>query len=235
MNDDKFANFLSNSLKEFELEVNTPISELEQMIAEKIAGNRRIKKQKRRRVLQIAAVVILLLGVSIAAFLPEPAYAFKKQFFQIIMNMGKSLNIILNSDADQLQLQNQIAEEVVAIQRETPFKILIPQYIPPGFNMESVEKSENDEAACIIMSFAAPNSTIIFTQTIMSERFNCSVTVDAQQVTVKKVQIDKYEGNLITFKDGSASLLWITDDHIMCEIFGDISPDQALEMANSIK
>jgi hypothetical protein len=104
-----------------------------------------------------------------------------------------------------------------------------------GFNVESVEKSENDEAACIIMSFTAPNSTIIFTQTIMSERFSCSVTVDAQQVTVKKVQIDKYEGNLIAFKDGSASFLWITDDHIMCEIFGDISPDQALEMANSIK
>lgn len=234
MNDDKFDSFLSNSLKATEIDINTPISELEQMIADKITVNRRMKKQKQRRVIQIVAAVILILGISGAVFFPEPVYAFKKQFFQTILNIGKSININLNSDADQLQLQNKIAGKVASIQGDTPFKILVPQYIPPGFNLESVKKSATDEQACIIMSFTAPNANILFTQTSITDKFSSSVNVDAQQAKAEKVQVDKYEGNLITFEDGSANLLWITDDHIMCQIFGDISSDQAIEMANSI-
>lgn len=234
MNNDKFDRFLSDSFKAAELEVNTPVNELEQMIAEKITVNKQMKKQKQRRLIQIAAAVILLLGISGAVLFPEPVYALKKQFFQTILNIGKSINISLNSDADQLQLQNQIAGEVDTIQGDIPFKILIPRYIPPGFNFESVKQSPTDEQVCIIMSFSAPNANILFTQTSITDKFSSSVNVDAQQAKAKKVQIDKYEGNLITFEDGSANLLWITDDHIMCQIFGDISPDQAIEMANSI-
>ncbi|MEN6325266.1 MAG: DUF4367 domain-containing protein [Syntrophomonas sp.] len=235
MNDDKFDSFLSNSLKATELEVKTPINELEQMIIEKITVNKQKKKEKQRRVIQIAAGVILLLGISVAVFFPEPVYALKKQIFQNILNIGKNINISLNSDADQLQFQNHIAREVAVIQKDTPFKILVPQYIPPGFNLEGIEKSATDEQACIIMSFTAPNANILFTQTSITDKFSSSVNVDAQQAKAKKVQIDKYEGNLITFEDGSANLLWITDDYIMCQIFGDISSDQAIEMANSIK
>ncbi|MDD3853373.1 MAG: DUF4367 domain-containing protein [Syntrophomonadaceae bacterium] len=235
MHDDKFDSFLSNSLKASELEVKTPINELEQMIIEKITVNKQKKKQKQRRMIQIAAAVILLIGIAGAAFFPEPVYALKKQFFQTILNIGKSINISLNSDADQLQLHNKIAGEVAAIQEDTPFKILVPQYIPPGFNLESVKQSATDEKASIVMSFTAPNANILFTQTSITDKFSSSVNVDAQQAKTKKVQIDKYEGNLITFEDGSANLLWITDDHLMCQIFGDISSDQATEMANSIK
>lgn len=235
MNHDKFDSFLSNSLKAAELEVKTPINELEQMIIEKIAVNKQIKKQKQRRVIQIAVAVILLLGISGAAFFPGPVYALKKQFFQTILNIGKSINISLNSDADQLQFQNHIAGEVAAVQGDTPFKILVPQYIPPGFNLESVKQSASDEQACIIMSFTAPNANILFTQTSITDKFSSSVNVDAQQAKAQKVQIDKYEGNLIIFEDGSANLLWITDEHLMCQIFGDISSDQAIEMAKSIK
>ncbi len=234
MNDEKFDKFLSDSFKAAELEVNTPINELEQMIAEKITVNKQIEKQKQRRVIQIAAAVVLLLGISGAVFFPEPVYALKKQFFETIFNIGKSINISLNSDADQLQLQNQIAGEVAAIQGRTPFNILVPQYIPPGFNLKSVKQNPADEQVCIIMSFTAPNANILFSQTSMSKKFSSSVNVDAGQAKAEKVKIGKYEANLITFEDGSANLLWITDDHIMCQIFGDISSDQAVEMAKSI-
>jgi len=234
MTDEKFDRFLSDSFKAAELEVRTPINELEQMIAEKITLNKQIKRQQQRRVLQIAAAVILLLSISGAVFFPEPVYAIKKQLFQTIFNIGKSLNISLNSDANQLQVQNQIAREVTVIQKDIPFKILIPRYIPPGFTIKNVKQSPTDEQVCIIMSFSAPDANILFTQTIMSEQFSSSVNVDVEQAKAEQVQIGKYEGNLITFKDGSASLLWITDDHIICQIMGDVSPDQALEMANSI-
>mgnify|MGYP001216277541 CR=1 FL=1 len=115
-----------------------------------------------------------------------------------------------------------------------PFKILIPRYIPPGFNLEGIKQSSATEQDCIIISFTAPNANILFTQTSITDKFSSSINVDAQQAKTKKVQIDKYEGNLIIFEDGSANLLWITDDHIMYQIFGDINPEQAIEMANSI-
>ena len=231
---DKLDDFLSSSLKAAEIKVDTPINELEQMIAEKIIVNRRQKRQKLRRVIEIAAAVILLLAVSGAFFFPGPAYALKKQLFQTIINIGESLNISLSSDDDQLRLQNRIAQEVAAIQEDVPFELLVPRYIPPGFDFESVKQSPTDEQACIIMSFSAPDANILFVQTGITDKFSSSVNVDAQQARARKVSIDKYEGNLITFEDGSASLLWITDDHIMCQLFGDINPEQALEMAESI-
>ncbi len=234
MTDEKFDRFLSNSFKAAELEVSTPINELEQMIAEKITLNKQIKKQQQRRVLQIAATVILLLGISGAVFFPEPVYAIKKQLFQTIFNIGKSLNISMNSDADQLQLQNQIATEVTSIQEETPFRILVPQYIPPGYKLESILKNPADQQTKVIMTFADHQSTIIFTQSVISAEYSTSVNVNSREAQAKVVHLDKYEGNLIAYKDGSASLIWITDDHIMCQLFGDISPEQAVEMANSI-
>mgnify|MGYP000929344388 FL=1 len=234
MTDEKFDSFLRDSLKAAELEVDTPVNELEQMIAEKITVNRRIKRKKQRRIMQIAAAIILLISISGAILFPNSVYAIKKQLFQTILNIGKSININLNSNADQLQLQNQIDGQVAAIQRNIPFKILVPRYIPPGYTFESINQSLTDDQACIIMSFTAPNANILFTQTSIADKFSSSINVDARQAKADKVQIDKYEANLITFEDGSANLLWITDDHIMYQILGDINPDQAIEMANSI-
>lgn len=207
MTDEKFDSFLRDSLKAAELEVDTPVNELEQMIAEKITVNRRIKRKKQRRIMQIAAAIILLISISGAILFPNSVYAIKKQLFQTILNIGKSININLNSNADQLQLQNQIDGQVAAIQRNIPFKILVPRYIPPGYTFESIKQSLTDDQACIIMSFTAPNANILFTQTSIADKFSSSINVDARQAKADKVQIDKYEANLITFEDGSANLL----------------------------
>lgn len=230
MTDEKFDRFLSDSFKAAELEVNTPINELEQMIAEKITLNKQIKKQKQRRVIQIAAAVVLLLGISGAIFFPEPVYALKKQFFQTILNIGKSINISLNSHSDQ----NQIAGEIASIQGDIPFTILVPQYIPPGYTLESVKQNPADKQTKIIMTFINNKSTILFTQTIVSDNYSVSVNVDNQNAQAEKINLGTNEGNLITYNDGSASLIWITENNVLCQILGDISPDQAVEMANSI-
>jgi predicted nucleic acid-binding Zn ribbon protein len=235
MTDDKFDSFLSDSLKAAEIKITTPINEVEQMIAEKIALNRQKKKQKQRRLIQIAAAVILLLSISAALFFPESVYALKKQLFQTIHNVGKSINISLNSDAEQLELQNQIAIELAAIQGDIPFKILIPQYIPPEYTLESIKQSPGDKQAKIIMTFSNNKSTILFTQTNVSDNYSVSVNVDVQEAQAEKIALDKYEGNIISYQDGSASLIWITNNNVMCQILGDVSPDQAMEIANSIQ
>lgn len=235
MTGDKFDSFLSSSLKATEIEVNTPTNELERIIADKISVNKRMKKQRQLRLIQIAAAVILLLGISGAVFFPNQVFAIKKQLFQTILNIGKSINISLNSDPAQLKQDNQIIEQVRSVQQKTPFKILIPHYIPPGYSLESINRVSTDEQAGIVMAFAAQNSTILLTQTRVSENFSSAVNADAREAKAKPVMVGEYEGNLISFNDGSATLIWVTDDHIMCEILGDVSPGQAMEMANSVE
>ena len=83
------------------------------------------------------------------------------------------------------------------------------------------------------MAFVNKESTVLFTQTNVPVNYSVSVNVDTQEAQVESINLDNYEGNLISYRDGSASLIWITDDNIMCQIVGDISPAQAVEMANS--
>jgi len=235
MIDDKFDSFLSNLLKAAEVEVNSDMNELERMIADRVSENRRMKKQKQLRYMQVAAIVILLIGISGAVLFPNPVSAIKKQLFQTMLNIGKSINVILNSDAEQLEQSDQIFEKVKPVQQKTSFKILIPNYIPPDYSLESIKRSTTDRQARIIMSFVGKNSTIVFTQTRVYENFSSSINVDVREAKTKKVMVGEYEGNLVSFNDGSATLIWVTDDHIMCKISGDVNPVQAVEMANAVQ
>jgi hypothetical protein len=234
MSDDKFDRLISKSLKTAELEVTTPIKELEQVIAEKIIVDRQMKRKKQHRVMQFAVTIVLLISITGAILFPNSVYAIKKQLFQTIHNIGKSININLNSDSNQLQLQNQVAREIAAIQGNISFNILVPQYIPPGYTLESVKQNTTDKQAKIIATFINKKSKILLCQTKVSDNYSVSVNVDNNKAQVEKLYLEKCEGNLISYKDGSVSLIWITDDNVMCQILGDISPDQAVEMAKSI-
>ena len=165
MIDDKFDSFLSNSLKAAEVEVDTPINGLERIIADRVTINKRMKKQKQLRFIQVAAVIILLIGISGAVLFPNPVSAIKKQLFQTIIDIGKSININLNSDAGKVDQDNQIIEQVWPVQQQTTFKILIPHYIPPGYSLESVKSNSTNDQTRIIMSFVGKKSAIVFSQT----------------------------------------------------------------------
>lgn len=231
---DKLDKLLRDSLKAAELEVDTPIDELKQLIAERAELNRQMKKEKRRRVIRIAVAVILLLGISGAVIFPTQVYAFKKQFFQTIFNIGKSLHITLDSDAERLAFQNAVTDKINAIQEGVPFKILIPQYVPPGYTLESVKQNPSDTQAKVVITFIENQSAIRLTQAQVADNYSVSVNADSGNAKAERVNVDRFEGNLITYDDGTASLIWITDKNVMCQILGDISSDQALEMASSI-
>jgi len=233
-NNDKLDKLLHDSLKAAELEVDTPIDELRQLIAERAKIKQQVKKEKRQRMIRIAVAAILVLGISGAVIFPSQVYAFKKQFFQTIFNIGKSLHITLDSNDEQLAFQNAVTDKINVIQQGVPFKILVPQYIPPEYTLESVKQNPSDTQAKVIITFIDNQSSIRFTQTQVADNYSVSVNADSEKAKAEKVNIDRFEGNLITYDDGTASLIWIADANVMCQIFGDISPEQALEMANSI-
>ena len=91
MSDDKFDRLISKSLKTAELEVTTPIKELEQVIAEKIIVDRQMKRKKQHRVMQFAVTIVLLISITGAILFPNSVYAIKKQLFQTTITF---LNIV---------------------------------------------------------------------------------------------------------------------------------------------
>jgi len=234
MKDDNFDKFLSRSLKAGEIEVNTPINQVEQMIIEKIKINRDNKRKRQRLIIQVAVLVIALLGISGSMLFPQPVYAFKEKVIQTILNFGKMINITVSSDQNPPQLKDKIGTEVAAVQPSVSFKIIIPKYIPLGFEFKNLTRGATDEQDTIIISFASQNASILITETRVPSNFTYSMNIDAKQGKSEKIQVGRYEGNLITFLDGSCSLTWITDDSIMCQLFGNLTIEQAKEMAVSM-
>jgi hypothetical protein len=234
MSPDQFDEFLSKSLQNSEIEFNHPISEIEQLIIEKMARNQAHKKKRQRRILNIAVLVVALLAFSGTILFPGPLYAFKEQLIQTIIKFGNNININFTDSSPRPHLPDKLEAEIAAIQPGVPFEILVPRYLPPGFEFVGVEKSPYDEQCKIIMYFQAEDAALMLTQTEIGDNFALSVNINAQQGKAEKIQVGGYEGNIITFNDGSVSLTWITDGHILCELSGNLNAEQAIEIAVSM-
>lgn len=233
MVNDNFERFLNESLKASELEIDTPISEVEQKIAEKMYINRLKKRQNRKQFMATGVILIALLGTSSLLLLPKPVNAFKEQLIQRFTKLSGNISVFM-SNSNQSQPSGKMEKEVAAFQKKVPFKILIPQYIPEGIKFKSITKSPTDENTMVILSFASDTSKILFTQTKVSNNFGYSININGNQGESHQIQIGRHIGNMLIFKDGSCSLTWLTDDYIMCEISGNISSKQASDMASSI-
>lgn len=231
---DNFDEFLRQSFKSLELQVDLSDGCIEEIILQKYQQNEREHKRKRRHILQVAVILISLLGVAGATVFPESVQAFKKQLFQTVNNMGKTLNINLSSAQPQyLSLSKKMQSEISDMQEQVPFKIQVPRYVPEGFELQNIEKIKPEETNDFIMTFVKTDKSISFTQFKVSPAFTMSVNTDAATSKSETIQVGRYETNMITFFDGVCTLIWLTEDHILCDLSGDITSDQAIEMCLS--
>jgi hypothetical protein len=234
MADDNIDMFLSETIKAAAIEIDTPISEVEQKIAKKIQENQQIKKRKKRHITQAAVITVALVSASSLLLFPKEVTAFKEQLIQQITYVNGKINIALNNDPNQSQQAiSEMEKEINKIQANIPFRILTPKYIPEDYEFKSIE-SPNPENKRIVISFVADDSELFFYQTQVSKNFSYSINVNAAQGTSEQVQVGNYIGNIFVFKNGFCSLTWETDDYILCEISGKISTEQIKEMAASI-
>lgn len=234
MSRDQFDEFLSKSFQNAEIEFNQPISEIEQLIIEKMARNQAHKKKRQRLILNIAVVAVALLALSGTILFPGPLYAFKEQLIQTIIKFGNNINVNFTDNSPHPQLSDKLEAEIAALQPEVPFEILVPRYLPPGFEFAGVEKNPYDEQGKIVMFFQAEDASLMLTQSKIGDNFALSVNINSQQGKSETIQIGGYEGNIITFSDGSMSLAWVTDAHILYELSGNLTVEQAIEIAVSM-
>lgn len=234
MSPDEFDEFLSKSLKNGGIKSTQPINEIEQFIIDKLARKRADKKRKQRTILKVTVIVLVLLAFSGTVLFPGPLYAFKEQLIHTIIDLGKNININFTDNSHHPKLPDKMFEEIAAIQPDVPFDILIPRYLPPEFGFSSVEKNPHDEQCKIVMSFHSVDALLRLTQTEISDNFAVSININAQRGNSEKIQVGADEGNMITFSDGSISLTWITDAHILCELSGNVNAEQAIAIAVSM-
>lgn len=231
MSEENFEQFLRDSFKTAEINVNIQSNEIDQQIINKLNRIQESRKKKKRFVLKVVAIIVVLLSGYGAVAYPKSAYAFKEKMIQTIEHWGSQIQIIFSGNDSY---SDTIDIEVGKIQPDVAFTILTPHYIPPGFKFNSISKSAQDEQIKVNLSFSDHNSVIILSQTQITGNRGQTVNVSALQGKAEKVVIGEYECNMITFEDGSCNAIWITEDNIQCELFSNLSPKQVKEIILSI-
>lgn len=79
MEEDNLEQFLRTALQSNEITIQTPMSEVENKILEKVAKYREQERRKKRQFYQMAAGIILLLGMIGSMLFPQPVVACKRQ------------------------------------------------------------------------------------------------------------------------------------------------------------
>lgn len=232
---DNFDKFLSQTFKAGEIQADVPMNQVEQQIIERYKTIRNQKKKKQRLILQAAVVMIALLAICGSIISPPSAYAFRDRIIHTIQSWGRCIHIqISNSSNSSPQLISKIESDVAALQPKIPFTILTPRYVPPGFILENVEKNPQDEQPVVIFTFKSKSSSIMLVETEITGNYQYTTNIDAKQGRAEKTKIGKYECDQITFNDGTCTLIWVNENNIQCQLFGDLSPEQAREMAISM-
>lgn len=235
MNYDDLNQFLKDTLHESEIQPATPIAQVEQRITEKYQRNREQKRKKQRQMLSITATAIVLLIVCGSFLAPPTAYALKERILHSIVSLGHNLVLKYSNHGDAPEPSRKIEQEVAKIQPEVPFTILIPQYVPAGFQFERIEKNADDQQLKVMLSFKSPDASLLLTQSKITGKRSRTVNINGKEAEADTVEIGRYEGYLMTFADGSCNLIWISEDNIEYGLFGGLNPEQAKEMAVSMQ
>lgn len=104
----------------------------------------------------------------------------------------------------------------------------VPMYIPEGYEVSSI--SYSDSARKIMYTKQEDNSSIIY---IQYGSKNCVFIDTENSLFVEKVRINGQDG-ILSVKDSITSVVWTADAYLFI-IQGQVSKDEAVKMAESVK
>jgi hypothetical protein len=235
MKPEGFEEFLSKTLKSAEIQSDASDEQLQTDIYKRLKEYRERRIKRNRRAWQVTAGLTLALVILAGTLFPQSVLALKGKILNTITQWGTEVRIGYSGHQPPIQPEDPMDKAVSEMQPSIPFKILIPRYIPAGFVFTGIEKSPQHEKPTIIITFSSQNSAIQLSETQLSDHFNLDINIGGQQAKAEKMQIGRYECNVLTFKDGSLSLIWFTDDNIKCELSGDLAVEAAQQMVLSIE
>lgn len=118
------------------------------------------------------------------------------------------------------------------------FHLVVPTYIPSGYELDIVRIYRDTDGAyrSAFMEYINDQGRIIqLNQRMIEDESTPIISTIHQNSTIKDVVINDNIGVLIIHENNFIHLEWLTTDRIMLSIFGLVSEDEILSMANSLE
>lgn len=125
-------------------------------------------------------------------------------------------------------------------QKKVHFRLFIPEYIPKDFKLNSVDvlnKNEKKETVTFLYINSDSDKKDCFEITQRSYSDGASVTMNIEKdenTKIENLTVNGIEYTLVSYEKNLNGLLW-DNGNIGCEIRGNISRDDIIEIAKSMK
>lgn len=179
-------------------------------------ANKRKVTEKRKRILQVAAVFLVCI-TTMTAIAVETSEAFRVRFYSLFTNETDG-SVTLLTEREQ---------EIIGEWEDYWY----PTYVPDGFQMVAAEKRDNES----VIVFESNDRKISFR--IMEFSFNVAISHDTDTNTVEEVRIGYYKGYLFEdVQNQSIDVYWLTDDkQLVVAATGEMDKETVIKIAESLE
>lgn len=179
-------------------------------------ANKRKVTEKRKRILQVAAVFLVCI-TTMTAIAVEISEAFRVRFYSLFTNETDG-SVTLLTEREQ---------EIIGEWEDYWY----PTYVPDGFQMVAAEKRDNES----VIVFESNDRKISFR--IMEFPFNVAISHDTDTNTVEEVRIGYYKGYLFEdVQNQSIDVYWLTDDkQLVVAATGEMDKETVIKIAEGLE
>lgn len=211
------------------------------------------KKEKRKTLLKrlkpaLAACVLIALLTGLFVNLQTPVMAFTNKIIKSIMVIkDDTIKIYKKVDSpgdekkpDYLFGRDIDDPRVGEAQKKVHFRLFIPEYIPKDFKLSKVDilnKYEKKETVTFLYINANSDKKDCFeiTQKSFPNGTNIALNIKKDENTkIENITIGGLEYTLVNYEENLNGLLW-DSGAIGCEINGNITKDEIIKVAKSMK
>ena len=197
-----------------------------------------IKKQKPFLKLAVACLICTILGVSILS-LPTEGGAFGSKLFKniklFLSGKVQSTEISFNSPSKKESTENYLNPEVHRTLQDVPYNVLLPVEMMGFYKIKEVNTNNMGNSTEVnIILIRDTSEPITITEINATKGFRQGNSYDTEDAIMKNIKIKGQEATLIHYKNNIVSISWIDND-IFISIEGNISTDDILMLANSMK
>lgn len=246
-----FDSFIKELVEERIYEMPRPPKEevWGQLIAQLRQERRKERKMKilkqLRPVFTACMVIVFLIVLYISPNTHVAAFTNKiiKSIVEITQDtfkIHKKVDFAADGKADYLFGRDIEDPRIGEAQKKVHFRLFIPEYIPKEFKLNSVDvlnTNEKKETVTFLYIDSDSNQKDCFEIIQRSYSDGASVTMNIgkdENTKIENLDIDGVEYTLVGYEKNLNGLLW-DNGNIGCEIRGNISRDDIIEIAKSMK
>lgn len=237
-------NKFDSLLKElFEEKVNTVAvpskDEVWGNISRELEGRARRERLKRLKPL-IAAGFILVLSTTLITFV-TPTRAIADRFLRVVTSFAGDVFQINRSSGSTTDSPWPGDPRIDECQKQVEFRILVPTYIPEGYNFESIKSSGHDMInQSVLMQFTRltddqSSDFILIKQVLVSEGTDISFNYKMdKRATVSEKNIDGFEYVIASYNNSYRMVAWESGS-VGLEVKGELPEEELVKILQEMK